>query len=565
MDWFQQRLTDLPEVSLFLCLALGYALGSVKIKGIGLGTVVGTLIVALGLGLAADNGVNIPPFAKTVFFALFMFSTGYEVGPEFFRGLGKGGAKMIALSVTFCVVGLGAVLLMAKICGFDKGMAAGLLSGALTQSSAIGTSTDAIQRLSIDEATKQKWISHIAIGDAATYLFGAAGVMLLLTKGLPKFVGFDLREACRRYETELEGDGESSGGAYVPIEVQAFRIDRTGVVGKRVGETVDSLSLETSRICIQHIRRGRHLFEPSRSEVLQQGDVVVLSGRRDRLLEIQPRLGPQVVDVEAMDIPFEITPVVVTNREYTRKTLREIGRSAHPGGVHLRRVFRQGQQLPALPNTRIERGDTLELVGRPTDIDRVGGIIGFVDRPRDHSDVTFLGIAIALGALVGFLSFDLGSIPISLGTGGGVLLMGLLFGWLHSMRPRWGRIPRPSVWLMQTLGLNTFVAIVGLGAASHLVEALRTNGLQLIAAGIVVSLAPNLATAALGWYVFKMNGGLLVGAVCGAGTCTAALSVAVEDSESRVPALGYTVPYAFSNVVLTLWGPVVVSLTFPGN
>ena len=558
MDWFIQRLSDLPEVSLFLCLALGYAIGNIKIKGIGLGTVVGTLMVALVIGLA---GVHIPPFAKTIFFALFMFATGYEVGPEFFRGLGKGGAKMLALSATYCLVGLGAVLLMAKIFGFDKGLSAGLLSGALTQSSAIGTATDAIQRLSLDEPTKQRLISHIAIGDAATYLFGAAGVMLLLTKGLPKFAGFDLREACRKYEAELEGDAENaSGGINAPIEVQAFRLTGSSVVGKHVGETVDTLSLETNRIVMQHIRRGRHLFEPNRGELLQEGDVVVLSGRRDRLLELQPRLGPQVVDVEAMEIPFEITPVVVTNREYTRKTLREIGRSAHPGGVHLRRVFRQGQQLPALPNTRIERGDTLELVGRPTDIDRVGGIIGFVDRPRDNSDVTFLGIAIALGALIGFLSFDLGSIPVSLGTGGGVLLMGLLFGWLHSVRPRWGRIPRPSVWLMQTLGLNTFVAIVGLGAAPHLIEAMKSNGIALIVAGLFVSLAPNIATAALGWYAFRMNGGLLVGAVSGAGTCTAALSVALEDSESRVPALGYTVPYAFSNVVLTLWGPVVVAL-----
>ena len=556
MDWFIHRLSDLPEASLFLCLALGYAIGQIKVKGIGLGTVVGTLMVALVIGQA---GVNIPPFLKTIFFALFMFSTGYEVGPEFFRGLGKGGAKMIALSATFCLVGLASVLLMSKLFGFDKGLSAGLLSGALTQSSAIGTATDAIQRMSLDEPTKQRLISHIAIGDAATYLFGAAGVMLLLTKGLPKYAGFNLREACRKYEAELEGEGDS-GGSYVPIEVQAFRLAGSSIVGKRVGETVDTLSLETSRICIQHVRRGARLFEPNRSEMLQEGDVVVLSGRRDRLLEIQPRLGPQVVDVEAMDIPFEITPVVVTNREYTRKTLREIGRSAHPGGVHLRRVFRQGQELPALPNTRIERGDTLELVGRPTDIDRVGGIIGFVDRPRDNSDVTFLGIAIALGALVGFLSFNLGSIPISLGTGGGVLLMGLAFGWLHSVRPRWGRIPRPSVWLMQTLGLNTFVAVVGLGAAPHLIEALKSNGIALVIAGMVVSLAPNIATAALGWHVFRMNGGLLVGAVAGAGTCTPALSVAVEDSESRVPALGYTVPYALSNVVLTLWGPVVVAL-----
>src|SRR5688572_8679396 len=112
MEWFAQRLSDIPELALFLSLSLGYAIGNIKIKGIGLGTVVGTLVVALILGQA---GVQIAPFAKTIFFALFMFATGYEVGPEFFRGLGRGGVRMLALSVTFCVVGLGAVLLMSLV------------------------------------------------------------------------------------------------------------------------------------------------------------------------------------------------------------------------------------------------------------------------------------------------------------------------------------------------------------------------------------------------------------------------------------------------------------------
>jgi len=559
MDWIADRLSSLPELTLFLCLALGYSLGSFKVKGFGLGTVVGTLVVALVLGQA---GVRVDPFSKTVFFALFMFATGYEVGPEFFRGLRTGGLQMVVMSITFCLVGLGAVLLMSRIFGFDPGLSAGLLSGALTQSSAIGTATDAIQRMSIPDATKQLWISHIAIGDAATYLFGAAGVMVFLTKIVPKIAGFDLREECRKYEEELEGaEGEGSFNAFVPIEVQALRLEEKHFIGKRVGETADALSSDQGRLCIQQIRRGRRLFEPHRSEILREGDTIVLTGRRKILLDAQPQIGPPVVDNEAMDIPFEIVSIVVTNRQFAGKKLREISKSTNPGSLHLRRIFRQGQQMPAFPNTRIERGDVLELIGRSEDIDHVGKVIGYVDRPRDNSDVTFLGLAIAVGALVGFFALELGGIPISLGTGGGVLLAGLVFGWLHSVRPRWGRIPRPAVWLMQTLGLNTFVALVGLGAASHVVEALKHQGVPLVTAGIVVSMLPNIAVFLVGWYGFRMNGGILVGACAGAGTATPALSTALEDSESRVPALGYTIPYALSNVLLTLWGPVVVALT----
>jgi putative transport protein len=557
MDWIAQRLSTLPELTLFLCLALGYAFGSIKIKGFGLGTVVGTLVVALVLGQA---GVQVDPFAKTIFFALFMFATGYEVGPEFFRGLRKGGLQMVTMSVTASLVGLGSALLMAKLFGFDPGLAAGLLSGALTQSAVVGTATDAVQRLSVDESTKALWISHIAIGDAATYVFGTAGVLILLTKVAPRMAGFNLRDACRKYEEELEGGEEGNFNSYVPIEVQALRLVEKKFIGKRAGETSDALSSDLGRVCIQQIRRGRKLFEPHRSEILQEGDVVVLTGRRKLLLDAQPQIGPQVVDNEAMDIPFEIVSVVVTSKRFAGNKLRELAKGVNPGGVHLRRILRQGLQLPALPSTRVERGDVLELIGRSDDIDRVGGQLGFVDRPGVNSDITFLGIAIALGALVGFITLSLGAIPVSLGTGGGVLVAGLVFGWLHSVRPRWGRIPSPAVWLMQNLGLNTFVALIGLGAAAHVVHALKESGVQLVLAGIFVSLSTNIASFLVGWYGFRMNGGILVGACAGAGTCTAALSGAVEEAQSRVPALGYTIPYALSNVLLTLWGPVIVVL-----
>ena len=563
MDWITDRLSSLPELTLFLCLSLGYALGSIKVRGFGLGTVVGTLVVALVLGQA---GVNVDPFSKTVFFALFMFATGYEVGPEFFRGLRSGGVQMVVMSITFCLVGLGAVLLMSRLFGFDPGLSAGLLSGALTQSSAIGTATDAIQRMSIPDATKQLWISHIAIGDAATYLFGTAGVMVFLAKIVPKLAGFNLRDECRKYEDKLEGtEEEGSFNEFVPIEVQALRLEEESFIGKRAGETAEALSSDLGRVCIRQIRRDRHLFEPHRSEILREGDTIILTGRRRLLLEAQPRIGPPVVDNEAMDIPFEIVQVVVTNKLFAGKTLRDLKNSVNPGSIHLRRLFRQGQQLPALPNTRIAQGDVLEWIGRTEDIDQVGKVVGYVDRPRDNSDVTFLGLAIAVGALVGFFALELGGIPISLGTGGGVLLAGLVFGWLHSVRPRWGRIPSPAVWLMQTLGLNTFIALVGLGAASHVVEALKHQGIPLITAGIVVSMLPHIAVFLVGWYGFKLNGGILVGASAGAGTATPALSAAIEDAESRVPALGYTIPYALSNVLLTLWGPVVVALTPLGD
>jgi putative transport protein len=554
-------LQEIPELAVFACLALGYALGSLKYRGFGLGTVVGTLTIALVVGQAE---ITIAPFSKTLFFALFMFAVGYEVGPEFFRGIRRGGAQMVAMSLTFCALGLGSVVLMSKLFGFDKGLAAGLLSGALTQSAAIGTSTDAIQRLPLAPHVRELLVSHIAIGDAVTYVFGTAGVLLFLTKGVPALLRFDLRAESQKYEEALgAGAGDSSKGvfdSYVAVDVQAFRLVEPELQARTVAEAEKVLSTERARLYVQRLRRGRRLFSPEKSERLQPGDVLAISGSRERLLEVQPRLGPQVVDLEVLDIPLETTSIVVTQKSVAGKTLLELARSVDPRGVHLRRILRQGQQLPRLPNSLIERGDLLEVTGRNDDIDRIGALIGFVDRPRENSDVTFLGLAAAAGSLLGLLSIKIANIPVSLGTGGGVLMTGLVFGWLHSIRPQWGRIPAPAVWLMQTLGLNTFVAIVGLSAAPHVVEAMKTSGLQLLVAGIVVSLVPHLMTALLGRHFLGLNGGILVGACAGAGTCTPALSAAVEEAESRVPALGYTIPYAISNVLLTAWGPLIVSL-----
>ena len=560
MENIAQTLRDLPELALFLSLALGYAIGSVKVRGFGLGTVVGTLAVALILGQA---NVTIAPFARTVFFALFMFGVGYQVGPEFFRGLRSGGGKLIAMSLVFCVVGLVTILLASKVAGLDKGLAAGMLSGALTQSSAIGTATEAIQRLPVDDATRRVLASHVPIGDAVTYVFGAAGVMLFLTKAIPRLFRFDLRAEALKYEKEL-GGGDSSRSAvfdsYVAVDVQAFRLVDGMVAGREVAEAEKALSSDQARLCIQQIRRGNQVFAPGKGEVLLPGDVIAISGNRERILEVQPRLGVQVVDPLVMDIPFESVSLIVTNKAVVGKPLLEIVRLVDPRGVHLRRIRRLGNELPKLPQTRLERGDVLEIAGRRDDIERVGAAIGFVDRPREATDITFMGLAVAAGTILGMASLHLAKVPVSLGTGGGVLLAGLFFGWLHSVRPKWGRIPGPAVWLMQTIGLNTFVALVGLSAATHLVEAMKTSGVPLLLAGIVVSMVPHATVALLGWYVFKLNGAILVGACAGAGTVTPALSATIEESESRVPTLGYTIPYALSNVLLTALGPIVVAL-----
>jgi len=561
MDGFVHVLQKYPEVAIFLSLVFGFWIGKYKVGKFGLGATVGTLAVALIIGQAH---IQIPPLLRTFAFALFMFATGYRVGPQFFSGLRRGGMQMVILAVVFCVVALGVVLLMAKLLGLDKGLAAGVLAGSLTQSSIIGTATDTIHQLPFSLAEKEKLASHVPLGDAVTYLFGAGGVALLLSQIAPKFLRGNLRQECAQKEKEMGGTaGEKPPPAvfdsYAAVDVEAIRITSERFCEQTV-HFIESIIGE--RIYVQRIRRGNQLITPGPDETLHQGDIVVLSGRREALMKVRGDIGEEVVDRDAMDVPFETVPVVITKKEAIGKELGQLAEEApeRAKGVHLRKIVRQGQELPRLPSTRLERGDVLELAGRREDINRVASRIGFADRPSEKSDIIFIGAAIVVGTLVGMLAIRVGNIPVGLGTSGGVLVAGLVFGWLHSLYPSLGRIPGPAVWLMETIGLNVFIAVVGIGAGPHALEAMKHFGLQLFLAGVAVSVVPHVALLLVGRYILKMNLGVLLGASAGAGTATPSLQAVLEEAQSPVPVLGFTVPYAISNVLLTACGPLVVAV-----
>jgi putative transport protein len=576
LAWCAEQLRRFPEIAVFLTLGLGYLVGKVKVRNFGLGTVVGTLIVGMAIGQAH---VDVPIFARTLFFLLFMFATGYHVGPQFFVSLRQGGMKLVALSLIFAFVGLGATVLVAWFLKLDAGLAGGLLSGSLTQSSVIGTASDAITQLQIDDALKQKLIGHVPVADAVTYLYGTIGVTLLLTRVFPMVMGVNLKEECKKFEEELgaSSDGGDKEGfeAAISVDVQAFRVRQgsvpAGIGGGVAGRTVADVEAALGvRVQVARVRRGRRVFKPDKRLELKQGDTLVLSGPREDLLKAGPMIGEQVVDAEAMQVPFQARTIIVTNKRVIGlryADLRSLDEKRGQG-LHVRSLIRQGEALPLLPGTPIQRGDALELIGPVEDLDRVTKLIGVADIPTDKTNFVSMGITIAIGALAGVFAFHVGGVPIGLGTGGGVLLAGLAFGWLASYEPRLGRIPDPAIWLMENLGLNAFVAMVGLAAGPHAVEAMKSSGVQLLLASVVVATIPHVVTFVIGRYLFGLNAGQLMGILAGAGTVTAGLQSLVDESESSVPVLGYTVPYAINNILLTAWGPVVVGaaqLWAPGS
>ena len=314
------------------------------------------------------------------------------------------------------------------------------------------------------------------------------------------------------------------------------------------------------RVFISRIRHDGAIVEPDPTTVIHQGDVVAVAARSEALMARGTEIGPEADDKALLDFPQEHLDVVVTNKALAGKTLIELAALEFSRGVFLRKVLRLGEPMPFTTETRIDRGDVLSLVGAKRDVERAAKELGYADRPVISTDMIFVGLGIFFGGLVGLLTVTIGGLPLTLTASGGALVMGLVFGWLRSVRPTFGRIPEPAMWVFDTVGLTVFMAVVGLSAGPSFVAGLQKSGISLVFVGLVVAILPHITAILVGRYILKMNPLILLGACSGAGTITAALRAVQEESQSKLPALGYTVPYALGNILLTAWGPVIVAM-----
>jgi putative transport protein len=564
MDYFVQALRSNPELAIFLTLALGFLIGRVKFGSFGLGIVVGTLLAGVLIG---QLDIKVPSIVKVIFFDLFLFTTGYKVGPQFFRGLKGDALPQVALTVVLCVACLLTAFGFAKLLGYDVGTAAGLLAGAFSESTVIGTAGEAIQRLALPDAAKAALMNNIPVAYAVTYLVGTASLVWFLPTIGPKLMGINLREEGARMQAELRGPAALEPGvvsAAKVFDIRAYRVANPELMNRTVAE-LETLPQDV-RVFIVRIRRGGEIIESLPNAVIQQDDVVAVLTRQEVHVERGVvRIGPEVDDKELLDIPVETLDVVVTSRSLAGKTLADLARLEVARGVFLRSLTRAGQEMPLAANTRIDRGDVLRLIGIKSEVERVVPELGYADRPTNETDMVFVGTGIVLGGFVGLLAVTIAGIPLTLTASGGALIMGLVFGWLRAVYPMFGRIPEPAIWVFDTVGLCTFIGVVGLSAGPSFFAGLQQTGLSLVVVGLVSALLPHTIGILFGRYVLKMSPLIVLGACAGAGTITAALRAIQDESRSSVPALGYTVPYAIGNILLTAWGPVLVAMMTIGQ
>ena len=561
MEWLAKLFTKYPEMGVYLAVGIGYLIGRLKFRGVGLGVVTGSLLGGVLIG----NFFHVPVSdqAKAIVFLLFLFGIGYSVGPSFFQNLKGDGWRWAVLGVFVPVIGLLTAYAVAHFLKLDPGYSAGLLSGSLTESPAIGTASEAIRSLSLPDEQKQQWIGHIAVADAICYIFGTLGVIWCCSSLGPKILRFDLRAESKKVEANL-GIQRSKPGVYSawqPIGFRAYAIPQDGLaVGKTVAEAEQSVP--DGRLFVERIRRKGKVFSPVTTTVLEADDTVAVLGRTEIMIKLLGPSAHEVADPELLEIPVASLDLYVTSKTIAGKTLQEIVDGVEEArGVLLRGVTRGGRKIPIGTNTVIRRGDTLHVTGAEAAIEKLALVVGRVIHPTAESDFAVLGIAIFIGVLVGaVLTIPVGHLRIALGTSVGTLLAGVIIGWMRSVRPWFGIIPDAAILFMRSIGLAAFVAMIGLKAGPIFVQAVREYGFILFLGGIVVTLTPLIAGLFFGRYVLRLNPALLLGGIAGAQTMIAGVAAVQEKSDSQVATLGYSYTVAFGHIFLTTWGTIIVSL-----
>ncbi len=547
-----------PLAAVALALALGYLFGKLRIGTFVLGPVAATLLVGIALG---QVGIKVSGDVKTLAFALFIYALGYMIGPQFVSSLGKATLKQVHLTIASTIVVVLTVWGMAVGFHLDKGTAAGILAGGATESAVIGTASDALASQPLPKEDIARMTANIGVCYAITYLFGTFTVIFFASNIAPRLLGINLAQASQEYERELGGGKSQLGaGQFEALRRVVARVHE--VAAAAAGRSVGDLEHEMNGVVIEQVMRGSKMVTLEPGLKLQTGDRVAVAGRRELVIDHVDRiLGPESSDASGLELIAETRDVVVTNSQLAGRTIGQVLAEADPKirrGVFLNSLTRLNQPLPLAPETHFAIGDVARIAGSHDDVERVAKRIGYPAPPPDKTDFLYFGLGLFCGFAVGLLGVPFGGALLGLGTGGGCLIAGLVFGWLRARRPTFGQLPAPAALYLKDFGLSVFVACIGLATGPEALKQIAHYGAVLPIAGIAVSVVPGVFALYYGKYVLKMHPVLLCGALCGRQASTPALNAVTLAAGNNAPVLGYTVPYTIANILLTLAGPIVV-------
>ena len=562
MDLLHRLATSEPLLALFVTIAMGYLVGRIKIGSFVLGGIAGTLLVGVIVG---QLGVNIDSGIKGIFFALFIYAVGYQGGPQFFHALNRRSLNQLASAFVMCFVGLLCVLAAAWMFGLDRGMAAGLAAGGLTQSAIIGTAGDAVGRLGLSPELTKTMQTNVAVGYAVYYIFGSLGPIIMVSWFLPLIMKWNIRQEAVKLANLLSGGhAELDPGQFNANQQIATRIYEIESGSNAAGKAALAIDQELSDASVEAIYREGRTLDLADATVVRVGDQVAITGEVSALTKARSMFGREISAANGLVLVQETREIILTNRALTNREVGEIRAHATVEtrhGVFLTSVKRMGIDLPVLDKLTLRRGDELHFTGSPVDLNRVQAKIGYKITAAAVTDFIFFGVGMLLGMLVGLIQFRVWGIPISIGSGGGCLLSGLLFGWLRSVHPNFAALPTGASNFLRDFGLAVFVGIVGISAGPQALVAIQQYGLTLFFLGVGVTLIPPIIGFFFSYYVLRIQNPIeALACVAGGRSANPAFAALLAKAGNATPVVSFTVTYAVANVFLTLWGPLIVGI-----
>ncbi|AMG31663.1 transporter [Grimontia hollisae] len=544
---------------LFVVLAIGLAIGKVKIGSFQCGNSIGVLITALSFGHA---GFAFSPEALNIGFMLFIFCVGIEAGPNFFGIFFRDGKSYLVLACTVLAASVGITLLMRYQFGVDGSIATGMMAGAMTATPVLVGAKDALNAGLAGDFTPDQlagMIDNLSVGYALAYLVGLVS-LIVLANFMPKLQKENLEHSAQKIAMERGLGNSSQRKVYLPI-IRAYRVGPE-LINWVDGRNLRELGIYRQTGCyIERIRRHGILANPDGDAILQEGDEIALVGYPDSHARLDPsfRNGKEVFDRDLLDLRVVEEEIVVKNDAIIGKRLSDLNLAEY--GCFLNRVIRAQIEMPMDHNILLSKGDVLQVSGEKRRVMGLAERIGFISIHSQVSDMLAFCSFFIFGLLFGLVTMTFGQMTIGLGNASGLLIAGILLGFLRANHPTFGYVPQGAINMLKELGLMTFMVGVGLSAGSNLVEYLQQMGFTIMFGALAVSVLPVILAYLVGAYILNMNRALLFGAIIGARTCAPAMDMINQHARSTIPALGYAGTYAIANVLLTFAGTLLVILT----
>lgn len=520
---------------LALVISLGLLLAKIKVKNVSLGL---TWVLIVGIVFGHFNlslNSELLHFLREFGLVLFVYSLGLQVGPGFFSSFKKGGLSLNMLVLITIAISLGVAVGVHYVVGVPMTAVAGILSGAVTNTPGLGAAQQAYFGQTSVEAPE------IATGYAMAYPMGVVGVIL----------SFILLKYILRVKPEEEAEAERGLGQLEQLTVRSFTLEVTNprIDGMSVSEVKHIIGRHfmISRI-VQHENSLHNVVVNGQTKLTMHDKVLVVAAPGD--MDAITALIGKPVEMDWTPYGKELISrrILVTRPELNGKTLAQLNLQGNFNAT-VTRVNRSGVDLVAHPHLRLQLGDRLTVVASELSLSKVDKVLGNQLKRLNYPNLIPIFLGIALGCLVANLPLIIPGIPqpVRLGLAGGPFIVAVLLGYWG---PRYHLVTYNTIsanMMLREMGINIFLACVGLGAGASFFHTLvDEQGLQWIACGVVITMLPILLGGVIGRYVFHVNYYTLLGVLSGGNTNPPALAYANLLTTSDTPAVGYATVYPFA-------------------